>query len=1491
DGDDDLYGGTRGTAWGSDWLFGGAGDDYLNSATWFDADLPTQFDDPGDFLLGGDGRDVAVGNGGADVLLGGDGADFLSGRGNHDVIDGGAGDDLVSGGGGDDRLFGGDGDDILLGQTDLWGSTARNWSTTWVRDAAGRIVDFAATGVFGAPRGADDADLLRGGGGNDLLDGGDGDDALHGDAGADVLFGGRGADRLDGGPGDDHLYGDGLEAVAVPGDGDDVLDGGDGDDALHGGGGADRLAGGAGDDRLFGGDGADRLAGNVGDDLLEGGGGSDHLQGDDGDDALRGDAGDDVLEGGAGNDGLEGGGGADVLAGGTGDDQLAGGDGHDTYLYYPGDGHDRIVDTAGWDTVILADPGALANAVQRREGADLVLHFSATDSLHLVDWAAGAIERVVAGERVLYADAVTTEPLDPAQPRDGTWVFASASGGLTIPAGDSAHTLVLGRGIEPTDLAGVVGADGTWRATIDGTSLAIGGWESSALSHFRFADGSTLDRYPIELAVRYAPHLAEPLVDRVAVPGYALDFAIPPFAFARGDFGPLQFSASRADGTPLPSWLDFAADGARFTATPAPSSAPGALEIAVTARNMRGDVVRDVFTLDVRGWPFSAPSVLHPLLVDGRRAAWLGPPPADTEHSMPSARGSGVGFAPAAPSPVPRAPSDARGVGDVDGDGYGDFHLRERFVVDGRAEVRDHIVLGRAGGLPVVLDTLAEAAAGRAFEIVGAAPFTAVDSGDVDGDGRSDLLVRSAAGIYNIVYGSAARPAPVALDTLTPAQGYAFTASGMVRVLDLDGDGLADIFTPRAVLRGEAPRRRAGVIDLQGSGFDGEPLITAGAGPGFELAPDAGFDFNRLTDIHAIGDFDGDGYDDFFVVAAPEYGIDPAYHVVRGAGGGVRAGFDLDTAPLITLGGDLSRGGTVTHGDFNGDGLSDLVLVAAAQADARNEQRVVFGTRDTAITHLDTGALDGSNGFIVDGGWDVAGIGSAREGMLAVALGDINGDGIDDLAFSSRTTLDVPTHAYLPVVYGRDTPFPARFDLTALDIDDGFHAMLPFGAHGTLHVQPRALGDVDGDGHADFLVFGDSGSGYLVRGQPALAAVLVNGTPGADHLEVVTAGSFVQAGAGDDVIEVRNPLGVTIDAGSGDDIIRFDGDVARYEVPLGTTPAAWARQQPTFVHTGDGAKLIHLGAAPLALHIVATEDGRGNDLSLGQGYRPALLRLRPGSIKLDFGAQLGEVHLENFDPLDILGGPRSIDRVLFDDGTVLSYEALVARGFDIGGSNGADTLYGTNLVDRISGHGGADVLDARAGDDILRGGRGNDTYLVRRGEGSDLVYDVGGTDTVQFLDGITLADLSVQRLAKDLHIAIAGGGELRVRGQFSTPSLAVERLAFDDGSRWDVRTLTNSPPFVFRPPAPLPVDPGLPFEHRLPPLTFLDREADRLTYTLTDAGGGAPPGWLTFDPVLRILRGTLPHEQSHDVELVLGADDGLARTDTRLVLDVGVPPA
>ncbi len=83
---------------------------------------------------------------------------------------------------------------------------------------------------------------------------------------------------------------------------------------------------------------------------------------------------------------------------------------------------------------------------------------------------------------------------------------------------------------------------------------------------------------------------------------------------------------------------------------------------------------------------------------------------------------------------------------------------------------------------------------------------------------------------------------------------------------------------------------------------------------------------------------------------------------------------------------------------------------------------------------LELSALDGSNGFALNGG--AAG---DRSGFSVSGAGDVNGDGIDDLivgAIGADPNGDFSGRSY--VVFGAQTRDAASLDLSALDGSNGF---------------------------------------------------------------------------------------------------------------------------------------------------------------------------------------------------------------------------------------------------------------------------------------------------------------------------------------------------------------------------------------------------------------------------------------------------------------------
>jgi hypothetical protein len=101
-------------------------------------------------------------------------------------------------------------------------------------------------------------------------------------------------------------------------------------------------------------------------------------------------------------------------------------------------------------------------------------------------------------------------------------------------------------------------------------------------------------------------------------------------------------------------------------------------------------------------------------------------------------------------------------------------------------------------------------------------------------------------------------------------------------------------------------------------------------------------------------------------------------------------------------------------------------------------------------------------------------------------------------------------------------------------------------------------------------------------------------------------------------------------------------------------------------------------------HVLSNDRYLNNipELARAAGVSASSVRLGQGSVLIDTGTGLN-IHLEDVDFNDVLGGPRTLDLITFADGTVWRYEDLIARGFDLEGSAQSDTLRGSNVVDRI----------------------------------------------------------------------------------------------------------------------------------------------------------------------------------------------------------------
>lgn len=531
---------------------------------------------------------------------------------------------------GDDRVI----DIELPSADDLIGHGVEMISFGGASFYIGEMIEWAEeTGILGTQledyiSGTDASDVIRGLGGWDYINGGAGDDFLSGGAGADTFafFEGAGSDTiLDGDAGDVIEFDAGITSAQLRlglgslrlgygTSGDQILFEGFDPDDVHA-------------NALFSvlqfwdveevdlSDGSPDFVWTLVEELtyeqvLERG--FDHA-GTTGDDVLRGTNIHDRFEGGAGND---------IMTGGAGSD---------TYFFSAGDGIDTINDFAesGKINRIVLRDHLEVGVVGSREGDYVVLRADgAADELRIrwddetglgvdeVEFADGAV-----WHRAYLGSLEASGNLPPA--------VAVPIGPVAFDEDEASEFVVPAHTFQDPDAGDLLVysaalADGgtlpSWLSFDPATRTFSGTPENGDVGSFQIrvtatdADGASVsDTFSLSvLNTNDAPELVAALADQGAAQGQPFSFSLPEATFADEDAGDLlAYTATLANGAPLPDWLIF--DDATNTFSGVPGNADvGMLNIRVTATDDEGAAVSDTFVLTVTNVN-DAPQLVNPL--------------------------------------------------------------------------------------------------------------------------------------------------------------------------------------------------------------------------------------------------------------------------------------------------------------------------------------------------------------------------------------------------------------------------------------------------------------------------------------------------------------------------------------------------------------------------------------------------------------------------------------------------------------------------------------------------------------------------------------------------------------------------------------------------------------------------------------------------------------------------------------------------------------
>ncbi|WP_281018759.1 FecR domain-containing protein [Minwuia sp. IMCC3077] len=1339
---------------GNDTLEGGDGSDILNGGDGIDA--ASFANDPngvfaelvafgatdgfGNFdtlsgienLIGSAFDDTLQGGAGANTIEGGAGGDSLSGGQGNDSLDGGAGDDTLVGGiggEGDDVLTGGDGTDtadfggaveavnvnLVIGTANggqaLGNDTLSGIENVIATDFADNVVGDLADNLFQLNDGADIGD---GGSGNDTLLGGGGNDDLAGDSGADILSGGAG---------DDTLAGD---------DGADSLDGGDGTDTADyigdlAGVNVDLAAGTALDasestDTLTG---IENVEGSDFDDTLAGDVQANVLGGGDGADSISGAAGADTLFGDQGND---------TLSGGDGDDSVAGGDGDD--LFVADDGVDDLSGNAGSDT--LAFTGATEGVVFDIAAQTLTNDgFGNTDTVFSIENAIGST----------FADSFTLG-LD-----------AQVAGG----AGDDLFTVNTGIGT-----GGVISDFTAGTGTEDVIDLSSFGFGNLAEVQAESSDDGTSTT--IQLSATDSILLTDVLV---------ADLADDDFIFGNNaDQFPalLELGAATSD------------DGFLFGNATAEFGFGSAI---AGIGDVSGDGLGDLLI----GSPYGNGGAGEAFVLFGDAAPGF----VQVQDGNLAGDGSGFGITATSVGPGEYAGRAVAAIGDVNGDGFTDFAVGGPGVYNGyyRGSGAIAVVFGDADGLSgdLDLDNL-DGTNGFSFysgyfgpEQLGA---SISGGGDLNGDGIDDLVVgapgtNGSRGEILIVFGSTngfvadfssddigntVAGTTVTGDTASAQFGYSVDIIG-----DFDGDGFDDLVVGEPF--GSAGGKSYVIFGAANLTIDTTITnVLEGSARAIEIT--AGEFADRLGEsVSAAGDLNNDGFDDLIIGASgTDAGLNNrgAAHVVFGSANPQ----NVDASQLAVDGlqgfsilGDtaLERVGNSVDGgrDVNGDGIADIV-VGAYDAAGTGEVIVIFGSSNGFASSIAPGVLDGTDGLVIRGGGGVTEIG----GTVAL-VEDVNGDGFDDIAFSSSGGFvyngGAAVYDSTFIIFGRDSSGEALVGGAGNDdLTGDENANLLVGAQGNDTLSGLVGNDVLRGGIGDDSAVGGDGDDLLDGG--AGADTLIGGAgvdtlrPGSNDGSV---GDFVQAGVDDNLIVFDAPgagffivdysdqvNGIVANIGAvegtvtkigGTDTLQgvnlIDGTVGGLQINGGSgadvfTANLQSNEEFIQIRGGAGNDTITGGAGFDRLDYVGAAAGVNVDISQG-------LTLDDGDGGVDTFSQIDEVRgSDNSDTLtgsenndrfitrqgdDTVDGAGGFDLVRYDRSNIenvnVDLSANTATVQFVGALGTAtDTLLNIESIrgsrtgnDTLTGDALANLLDGRGGNDLIDGGDGNDTLLG--GDGDD----------------------------------------------------------------------------------------------------------------------------------------------------------------------------
>ena len=346
--------------------------------------------------------------------------------------------------------------------------------------------------------------------------------------------------------------------------------------------------------------------------------------------------------------------------------------------------------------------------------------------------------------------------------------------------------------------------------------------------------------------------------------------------------------------------------------------------------------------------------------------------------------------------------------------------------------------------------------------------YTVASAGDVNGDGYGDFLVgtRNAdqpPGAVRLYLGSAApsaadwngASAARRIDLVNPDGPGNAVGSVIGGAGDVNGDGYADF-----LVASESSVQTAPAVYLHlGSA---QPTAAAWSGPASATRIQIKIGASAVA---AAGDVNGDGYSDFLIGNATPNG--PPSHLYLGGPSAGASDWNGDpTAPLrIDLispdGLEGNFGAAVASaGDVDGDGYSDFLIGAPEFDDGAGVAHLYFGSAAPMPAQW--------NGLVPPSRRIDLGVhpGLALLGASVAPAGDVDGDGRGDFLIGEpEADTFGAAHLYLGAgVADPETAWKGTLATARIDLGN------PIANNGGFGGSVAGVGDINGDGHIDFVI-------------------------------------------------------------------------------------------------------------------------------------------------------------------------------------------------------------------------------------------------------------------------------------------------------------------------------------------------------------------------------------------------------------------------------------